>query len=87
MGLATLVATDEEATADRDLKLRYIFEPASHSLRPLPDLFVTLLVSLDPARPELPSIAVEVPPATGTNARHRTCSASCSPGTPTRGRW
>jgi Ni,Fe-hydrogenase III large subunit/Ni,Fe-hydrogenase III component G len=61
MGLATLVATDEEATADRDLKLRYIFEPASHSLRPLPDLFVTLLVSLDPARPELPSIAVEVP--------------------------
>ena len=63
MALATLVATDEEATADRDLKLRYIFEPASHSLRPLPDIFVTLLASLDPARPELPSIAVEVPAA------------------------
>jgi Ni,Fe-hydrogenase III large subunit/Ni,Fe-hydrogenase III component G len=63
LALATLVATDEEATAERDLKVRYVFEPASHSLRPLPDVFVTLLASLDPARPELPSIAVEVPAA------------------------
>lgn len=63
MALATLVATDEESTPERDLKVRYVFEPASHSLRPLPDVFVTLLASVDPARPELPSIAVEVPAA------------------------
>ncbi len=35
----------------------------SADARPLPDLFVTLLVSLDPARPELPSISAEVPAA------------------------
>ncbi len=61
--LATLVATDEEATADRDLKLRYVFEPASAAARPLPDTFVTLLVSLDPVRPEVPSIAAQLPAA------------------------
>ncbi len=63
MALATLVATDEEATAERDLKVRYVFEPASQSPRPLPDVFVTLVASLEPARIELPSIAVEVPAA------------------------
>ena len=61
--LATLVATDEEATADRDLKVRYIFEPGSGSPDPLPDLFVTLVVSLDPGRPTLPSLAVKIPAA------------------------
>ena len=63
MALATLVATDEQATSERDLKVRYVFEPASHSLRPLPDVFVTLVAALDPTRPELPSISVEVPAA------------------------
>jgi Ni,Fe-hydrogenase III large subunit/Ni,Fe-hydrogenase III component G len=63
MALATLVATDEQATSERDLKVRYVFEPASHSLRPLPDVFVTLVTSLNPTRPELPSISVEVPAA------------------------
>jgi Ni,Fe-hydrogenase III large subunit len=81
LGLAMLVATDEEATAERDLKVRYIFEPGpltlpsppsdggegrvrgvNDTLAP-PDTFVTLVASLDPARPELPSIAAEVPAA------------------------
>jgi Ni,Fe-hydrogenase III large subunit/Ni,Fe-hydrogenase III component G len=62
MGLATLVATDETAEADRDLKVRYAFEPVSGNT-PLPDLFVTLLVSLDPGRPEVQSISVRVPAA------------------------
>ncbi len=63
LALATLVATDEEATADRDLKVRYVFEPAAGTQGRLPDLFVTLLVSLDPSRPELPSISSKVPAA------------------------
>ena len=58
-----LVATDEEATAERDLKVRYIFEPGEPTRSPLPDTFVTLVASLDPARPELPSISAEVPAA------------------------
>jgi Ni,Fe-hydrogenase III large subunit/Ni,Fe-hydrogenase III component G len=62
LGLATLAATDDEATAERDLKIRYVFEPAGGTA-PLPDVFVTLLASLDPGRPELPSIAAEVPAA------------------------
>jgi Ni,Fe-hydrogenase III large subunit/Ni,Fe-hydrogenase III component G len=61
--LAMLVATDEEATAERDLKVRYIFEPGGPDAGVLPDTFVTLLASLDPARPVLPSISVEVPAA------------------------
>ena len=62
--LATLVATDEEDAPDGDLKVRYVFEPgpASPAL-PLPDTFVTLLVSLDPARPVVPSITPTVPAA------------------------
>jgi Ni,Fe-hydrogenase III large subunit/Ni,Fe-hydrogenase III component G len=61
-GLATLAATDDEANAEGDLQLRYVFEPAAGP-PPLPDLFVTLLASLDPARPVLPSISLEVPAA------------------------
>jgi Ni,Fe-hydrogenase III large subunit/Ni,Fe-hydrogenase III component G len=65
LGLATLVATDESATAEGDFKVRYVFEPTS---RPriegaLSDCFVTLLAALDPAQPELPSIAAQVPAA------------------------
>jgi Ni,Fe-hydrogenase III large subunit/Ni,Fe-hydrogenase III component G len=62
LGLATLVATDEGGTADRDLKVRYLFEPAAGPA-PLPDLFVTLVVSVDPARPEVPSISAQLPAA------------------------
>ncbi len=61
--LATLVATDEEATADRDLKVRTIFEPGSGSPDPLPDVFVTVVVSLDPAHPAMPSLSVRIPSA------------------------
>ncbi len=73
---ATLVATDELSTADRDLKLRWIFEPAAHpasghaSRGPaspesaaLEDRFVTLVVSLDPSRPEVPSLTPTLPAA------------------------
>jgi Ni,Fe-hydrogenase III large subunit/Ni,Fe-hydrogenase III component G len=63
LALATLAATDDEATADRDLKVRYVFEPAGGAARPLPDVFVTLEASLDPARPVLPSISAEIPAA------------------------
>jgi len=62
LAFATVVATDETATADRDLKIRIIFEPASGT-PPLADTFVTLVASVDPARPELPSISAEVPAA------------------------
>jgi len=61
--LAMLVATDEETTVERDLKVRYIFEPGVNDTLALPDTFVTLVASLDPARPELPSISAEVPAA------------------------
>ncbi|MBW6456915.1 MAG: NADH-quinone oxidoreductase subunit C, partial [Trueperaceae bacterium] len=61
-GLATLAATDDEATPARDLEARYIFEPVTGP-PPLPDVFITLLASLDPASPKLPSISVEIPAA------------------------
>ena len=60
---ATLAATDDELTPDRDLKVRWVFEPARGDVVPLPDVFVTLLASLDPARPELPSLSAELPAA------------------------
>ena len=63
LALATLATTDDEATADRDVKVRYVFEPAAGGSAALPDLFVTLLVSLDPGQPELPSLSAEVPAA------------------------
>jgi Ni,Fe-hydrogenase III large subunit/Ni,Fe-hydrogenase III component G len=62
LSLATLVATDEEGTPDHDLKVRYVFEPAAGP-PPLADLFVTLVASLDPAHPVLPSISAQVPAA------------------------
>jgi Ni,Fe-hydrogenase III large subunit/Ni,Fe-hydrogenase III component G len=62
LGLATLVATDESATPERDLKVRYVFEPVVGTL-PLPDTFVTVMASLDPERPELPSICAQAPAA------------------------
>ncbi len=61
LAFATLVATDDEAT-EGGLRIRHLFEPAAGS-RPLPDVFVTLLASLDPARPVAPSISALVPAA------------------------
>jgi len=63
MVLATIVATDETATADRDLKVRYVFEPGARDSGATVDQFVTLLVGVDPARPEVPSLAIAVPAA------------------------
>jgi Ni,Fe-hydrogenase III large subunit/Ni,Fe-hydrogenase III component G len=60
MALATVVATDETATPDGDLKVRYVFEPTS---RDAPDRFVTLLVSVDARCPEVPSLTAAVPAA------------------------
>jgi len=60
MALATVVATDETATPDGDLKVRYVFEPASPGA---PDRFVTLLISVDAARPQVPSLTMAVPAA------------------------
>ncbi|MBI2372467.1 MAG: NADH-quinone oxidoreductase subunit C [Deltaproteobacteria bacterium] len=92
MSLATIVGTDELTGPDHDLKLFYVFEPASstgarvplprrgssigldenaESERPeaseglpLEDRFVTIVISLDPNRPEVPSITPNVPAAT-----------------------
>ncbi|HYU16957.1 MAG TPA: NADH-quinone oxidoreductase subunit C [Candidatus Acidoferrum sp.] len=64
MSLAMLVATDEEASPDADLKLRYVFEPAvAGPDRPLADRFLTLVVSLDPAHPAVPSLTGLIPAA------------------------
>jgi Ni,Fe-hydrogenase III large subunit/Ni,Fe-hydrogenase III component G len=60
MALATVVATDEIATADGDLKVRYVFEP---TVPGAPDRFVTLLISVDAARAEVPSLTMAVPAA------------------------
>ena len=60
MALATVVATDETATPDGDLKVRYIFEPTTPGVV---DRFVTLLVSVDAARAEVPSLATAIPAA------------------------
>ena len=60
MALATVVATDETVTPDGDLKVRYVFEPTAPGA---PDWFVTLLVSVDPACPEVPSLTTAVPAA------------------------
>ena len=63
LAIATLAVTDDTTTADGDLKIRWVFEPAGGGGPALPDLFVTLLVSLDPARPELPSLSPGLPAA------------------------
>src|SRR5260370_40167805 len=60
MALATVVATDETATPDGDLKVRYVFEPTAPGA---PDQFVTLLISVDAVRPEVPSLTTAVPAA------------------------
>jgi Ni,Fe-hydrogenase III large subunit/Ni,Fe-hydrogenase III component G len=60
MALATVVATDESAMGDADLKVRYIFEPTAVGA---PDRYVTLFVSVDPARPEVPSLTRAIPAA------------------------
>ncbi|MEK7875178.1 MAG: NADH-quinone oxidoreductase subunit C, partial [Pseudomonadota bacterium] len=60
MALATVVATDETATPDGDLKVRYVFEPIA---RGAPDRFVTLLISVDAARAEVPSLTTAIPAA------------------------
>jgi Ni,Fe-hydrogenase III large subunit/Ni,Fe-hydrogenase III component G len=60
MALATVVATDETATPDRDLKVRYVFEPTAPGP---PDRFVTLLVSVDATHPVVPSLTTAVPAA------------------------
>ena len=60
MALATVVATDETATPEGDLKVRYIFEPTAAGA---PDRFVTLLVSVDAGRPEVLSLTTAVPAA------------------------
>jgi Ni,Fe-hydrogenase III large subunit/Ni,Fe-hydrogenase III component G len=63
LSLATLVVTDEESSPDHDLKVRYVFEPASGKTDRLTDVFVTLAVSLDAAHPRLPSLSVRIPAA------------------------
>jgi Ni,Fe-hydrogenase III large subunit/Ni,Fe-hydrogenase III component G len=60
MTLATVVATDETAMPDRALNVRYVFEPTAPGAA---DRFVTLLVSVDAARPEVPSLTMAVPAA------------------------
>jgi Ni,Fe-hydrogenase III large subunit/Ni,Fe-hydrogenase III component G len=60
MALATVVATDETVTPDGDLKVRYIFEPTAPGAA---DWFVTLLVSVDAACPEVPSLTRAIPAA------------------------
>ena len=63
MGLATVVATDERREGDGDFKVRYIFEPAGPPGGPLPDLFVSVVVSADAVRPEVPSLTPLLPSA------------------------
>jgi Ni,Fe-hydrogenase III large subunit len=60
MALATVVATDETATPDGDLKVRYVFGPTAPGAS---DRFVTLLISVDAVRPEVPSLTTAVPAA------------------------
>ena len=60
MALATLVATDETETPEGGLAVRYVFEPTAPDT---PDRFVTLLVGVDPACPEVPSLTTAVPAA------------------------
>jgi Ni,Fe-hydrogenase III large subunit/Ni,Fe-hydrogenase III component G len=60
MALATVVATDETATPEGDFKVRYLFEP---TVAGGADRFVTLLVSVDPAHPEVPSLTRAMPAA------------------------
>jgi Ni,Fe-hydrogenase III large subunit/Ni,Fe-hydrogenase III component G len=56
LALAMIVASDEEGR----LVVRYLFEPA---WPPFDDRFTTLVVTLDPARPEVPSLTRAFPAA------------------------
>ena len=56
---AMAVATDERTGPDGDLKLRWVFEP----IAPADDRFVTLVVPVDPSRPEVPSLTPMMPAA------------------------
>jgi Ni,Fe-hydrogenase III large subunit/Ni,Fe-hydrogenase III component G len=61
MALATVVATDESAMGEHGvLNVRYIFEPTVPGAA---DRFVTLLVSVDAASPEVPSLTRAIPAA------------------------
>ncbi len=72
---AMLVATDELAGEDHDLKVRWLFEPvtsrhaakhgktAASEAPALKDRFVTLVAPLDPASPEAPSLTPALPSA------------------------
>jgi Ni,Fe-hydrogenase III large subunit/Ni,Fe-hydrogenase III component G len=60
MALATVVASDETMMPDRDFTVRYIFEPTEPGG---PDRFVTLLVRVNPAHPEVPSLTPSIPAA------------------------
>jgi len=60
MALATVVATDETRSPDGGFKVRYIFEPTVAAAH---DQFVTLLVPVDPTRPEVASLTVAIPAA------------------------
>jgi Ni,Fe-hydrogenase III large subunit/Ni,Fe-hydrogenase III component G len=60
MTLATVVATDDSATPGGDLNVRYVFEPAAPGS---PDQFVTLVVAVNPGRPEVPSLTTAIPAA------------------------
>jgi Ni,Fe-hydrogenase III large subunit len=77
-GPATLVATDELSSSDRDLKLRWLFEPvvpvpaerrgrggsaATPELPQFEDRFVTLVASVDASHPEVPSLTPALPAA------------------------
>jgi Ni,Fe-hydrogenase III large subunit/Ni,Fe-hydrogenase III component G len=60
MTLATVVATDDSATPDGHLNVRYVFEPAASGG---PDRFVTLLIAVHPGRAEVPSLTTAIPAA------------------------
>jgi len=80
MALATLVATDEEQPASAISRYATFLSRPRTACAPWPDVFVTLVTSLNPTRPELPSISVEVPAAQLARTRgRRICSESCSP--------
>ena len=58
MALATAVATDETATREGDLAVRYVFEPTAAGAS---DRFLTFLVCVDAARAEVPSLTTVIP--------------------------
>jgi hypothetical protein len=86
-GLASLVATDEtRRSPEQDLKVRYLFEPARGEA-PHADTFVTLVASLDPARPEAPSLTPELPCADWHEREARDLFGIASPATRPAARW